>query len=289
MRAQRKELSTAGEVDEFAAELSDRLWAVELFNSLPDIYFYVKDRESRWIVCNDACLQFVGLKTRHGVYGLTEHDFFPKAIADAIHADDRDVILKGRRIIGRTEIILDGFGLLTWVSTNKLPLMGKSGQIVGLMGTTRILKRADELPESYRRFRRVVEYIQANISRAINIGALSKEANLSISQFRKRFRGLFGISPNEFILRTRLQKAARLLRNTDDALIRIALDCGFGDQSYFTKRFRDFFGVTPRRYRLTAAGSVEDEGGADGRVYRSSELALPSPGQAPVLLRTHPR
>jgi AraC-like DNA-binding protein len=78
-----------------------------------------------------------------------------------------------------------------------------------------------------------------------------------VSQFRKRFRGLFGLSPNEFILRTRLQRAARLLKSTDDPLIRIAIDCGFGDQSYFTKRFRDFFGVTPRRYRLTAPRGVE--------------------------------
>ncbi|MCB1498228.1 MAG: helix-turn-helix domain-containing protein [Bauldia sp.] len=247
----------ASRIAEFSDELGDKLWAVDMFNSIPDIYFYVKDRESRWIVCNDASVRFLGVKTKSHVYGMTERDFFPKAIADSIRADDREVIFKRKKIIGRTEIVLDECGLLTWASTNKIPLVGKSGQIVGLMGTTRILKRADDLPETFQQFRRVVDHVQKNISRPINIVELSREAHLSQSQFRKRFRGLFGVSPNEFILRTRLQRAARLLKNTDDALIRIALDCGFCDQSYFTKRFRDFFGATPRRYRQTAPRGIE--------------------------------
>ncbi len=246
-------------VADFYDELADKLWAVEMFDSLPDVYFYVKDRQSRWIVCNEACMRSLGFRSRNRMHGLTEHDFFPKPIADAIHADDREVILNGRKILGKTEVILDERGLLIWVSTNKLPLLGRTGQIVGLMGTTRVLRRYDELPASYQPFRRVIDHIEKNISTSINVEALSAESNLSVSQFRKRFGKLFGISPNEFILRTRLQRAARLLANSDDALIKIALDCGFCDQSYFTKRFRDFFGVTPRRYRRVVphgAGSV---------------------------------
>ena len=242
----------AQQIDAFTAELADTLWAIDMFDSLPDVFFYVKDRQSRWIVCNEASMRLLGVRPRHRIHGLTEHDFFPKAIADAIHADDREVIHAGRRIIGKTEVILDERGLLTWVSTNKLPLRGRSGQIVGLMGTTRILSRYEELPETYQPFRRAIDYIEENMASPISIEKLSSETRLSVSQFRKRFRSLFGIPPNEFILRTRLQRAARLLVTTEDALIKIALDCGFCDQSYFTKRFNDFFGVTPRRYRRIA-------------------------------------
>jgi AraC-like DNA-binding protein len=239
----------ARQIADFSDQLADKLWAIDMFDSLPDVYFYVKDRQSRWIVCNDACMRLLGGRHRNRIHGLTEHDFFPKPIADAIHADDREVILNGRKIVGKTEVITDERGLLTWVSTNKLPLFGKSGQIVGLMGTTRILRRYDELPETYQPFRHAIEYIEEHLGKPISIETLSSESRLSVSQFRKRFRNLFGIPPNEFILRTRLQRAARLLAGTDDALIKIALDCGFCDQSYFTKRFRDFFGVTPRGYR----------------------------------------
>lgn len=246
---------------EFFAELGDMAWAFDMFDSIPDIYFYVKDRNSRWIMCNEAAVRHLGFNYKDRGYGLTEHDFFPQAIADAIHADDRKVILYGEKIIAKTEIILDEFGLLTWVSTNKLPLFGKRGEIIGLMGATRVLRRYDDLPEAYQPFRRAIEYIQSNIDRSISIQMLSRESNLSISQFRKRFHLLFGIAPNEFILRTRLQRAARLLVNTDRALSRIALDCGFCDQSYFTKRFRDFFGVTPRRYRVAAPRGLDPRAG----------------------------
>lgn len=239
----------AGQTAEFFGELRDGMWAAEMFNSIPDIYFYVKDRDSRWMLCNDATARLLGVKRPDQVYGQTDRDYFPESIASAIRSDDEDVVLNGHRIVGRTETLLDEFGLLIWVSTNKIPLFGKTGQIVGLMGTTRVIRRYDELPDTHQPFGRVIEFIQSRISGPISIAKLSKEANLSASQFRKRFRRLFGISPNEFILRTRLQKAARLLTNSDDALIRIAFECGFCDQSYFTKKFRDFFGVTPRRYR----------------------------------------
>lgn len=242
----------ARQIAAFSDQLADRLWAIDMFDCLPDVYFYVKDRQSRWIVCNDASMRFFGGRHGYRIHGLTEHDFFPKPIADAIHADDREVIEHGRKIVGKTEVITDERGLLTWVSTSKLPLFGKCGRIVGLMGTTRILRRYDELPDTYQPFRRVIEYIEEHLSAPISIETLSSESRLSASQFRKRFRSLFGIPPNEFILRTRLQRAARLLAGTDDALIKIALDCGFCDQSYFTKRFRDFFGVTPRGYRRVA-------------------------------------
>jgi AraC-like DNA-binding protein len=250
------EAGVARKVAAFTDELADTLWAIDMFDSLPDVYFYVKDRQSRWIVCNEASMRLIGVRPRHRVHGLTEHDFFPKAIADAIHADDREVIRAGSRIIGKTEVILDERGLLTWVSTNKLPLRDRCGNIVGLMGTTRILRRCDELPETYQPFRRAIDYIEENLASPISIETLSDETRLSVSQFRKRFRSLFGIAPNEFILRTRLQRAARLLVTTEDALIKVALDCGFCDQSYFTKRFRDFFGVTPRRYRRIAPQAV---------------------------------
>lgn len=74
-------------------------------------------------------------------------------------------------------------------------------------------------------------------------------SSLSDSQFRKRFRRLFRMSPQEFILKTRLQLAAKLLSTTNSPLIQVALKSGYCDQSYFTKRFHGFFGVTPKEYR----------------------------------------
>ncbi len=238
-------------VSKFLSGLRDRGNIEEMFDILPDIYFYIKDHNCRWIMCNKACLRLLNYRNLAEVYGATERDFFPPKIAEMIQLDDCDVITNRRRIINRTELIVDEVGHLTWVSTNKLPLIAKDGSVAGLMGTTRILTRSDSLPTEYQQFRSVIDHIQANVDEKIDIKELARISCLSNSQFRKRFRMHFRLSPQEFILRTRLQAASKILISTDRPIINVALSCGFSDQSYFTKQFSKFFEQSPGRYRAT--------------------------------------
>ena len=222
---------------------------MDVFDNLPDVLFYIKDANSRWVTCNRASLKFLNFAQVSDVMGAVEHDFFPKIIADAIQADDWDVISNNRKIINRTELIVDETGFLTWVSTSKTPLLAKEGHVAGLAGTTQVLHRLDDLPDDYQPFQSVMAYIQKNIEKTILINELASLSGLSESQFRKRFKALFRLSPQEFILRARLQRGAKLLSSTNLVLSRVALKCGFCDQSYFTKQFRNFFGIPPKRYR----------------------------------------
>jgi AraC-like DNA-binding protein len=238
-------------VAKFLSELRDRGAMEAMFDILPDIYFYIKDRNCRWVLCNQACLRLLNYRNQEEIYGATERDFFPPKIAEMIYLDDRDVIDNNRRIINRTELIVDETGHLIWVSTNKLPLAARDGSIAGLMGTTRVLTRSDELPDEFQQFREVIDHIQANVSEKIDIKALARISCLSDSQFRKRFRMQFRLSPQEFILRTRLQAASKMLISTDKPIVTVALSSGFSDQSYFTKQFSKFFEQSPRRYRAT--------------------------------------
>ena len=223
----------------------------EILDLIPDIMIYIKDKDCRWITCNNACLRLLNFNNKKEVYGITEYDIFPKKIAEAIHLDDLDVIEGRKRIIGRTELIVSETGHLVWVSTNKLPLIGQDANVAGLVGTTRILTRSDKLPDDYQQFRPVIDHIQANLDRKIDIKELARISFLSNSQFRKRFRKHFRLSPRDFILRARLQAASKLLISTDLAIINVALNCGFSDQSYFTKQFGKFFEQSPSRYRAT--------------------------------------
>ena len=238
-------------VAKFLSRLRDRGSVEEMFDLLPDIYFYIKDRNCRWVMCNQACLRLLNFRDQKEIYGATESDFFPPKIAEMIYQDDRDVIDNNRRIINRTELIVDEMGRLTWVSTNKLPLPGRDGSIAGLMGTTRILSRSDQLPDEYQQFREVIDFIQAHVAEKIDIRELARIACLSDSQFRKRFRAHFRLSPQEFILRTRLQAASKMLITSDQPIVTVALNSGFADQSYFTKQFSRFFEQSPKRYRAT--------------------------------------
>jgi AraC family transcriptional regulator len=60
---------------------------------------------------------------------------------------------------------------------------------------------------------------------------------------------LVGMTPHQYVLRTRLHRAALLLRRTDQPVAGIAFDCGFGDLSTFNRRFRRVMGASPSDYR----------------------------------------
>lgn len=237
------------QASKFLSTLKNEEHLVEIFDLLPDIYFYIKDRECRWVLCNQASMRLFNFRTQNDVFGATEMDLFPPSIAESIHLDDLNVINNNMRIINRVELIVGEAGYLTWVATNKIPLISKDNTLCGLMGTSRILNQSDQLPEGYQKFRKVIEFMQAHIGDKIDIEKLAEISHLSSSQFRKRFRQQFRVPPREFILRTRLQAASKLLIQSNESIVNIALKCGFTDQSYFTRQFSKFFELSPKKYR----------------------------------------
>jgi len=66
------------------------------------------------------------------------------------------------------------------------------------------------------------------------------------------FRRFVGMTPHQYVLRARMALAARRLKSSNESILAVALDSGFGDLSTFNARFRATFGTTPSKYR--AAG-----------------------------------
>jgi len=83
----------------------------------------------------------------------------------------------------------------------------------------------------------------------LSLGALAQEAGLSRYHFLRTFRTLVGMTPHQYVLRTRMNRAAVRLRLSDEPVSAIAFDAGFGDLSTFNRRFRTLMGVSPSRYR----------------------------------------
>jgi PAS domain S-box-containing protein len=221
----------------------------EILDHLADVYFYVKDVESRWQECNSATLTLFNASRKSEVLGKTDWDFYPEEIAREIIQDDRSVIESGRPIVNKLEVIVNEAGRLLWVLTTKAPARSRDGRICGVMGLTRPVGTTDLLPEGYRQFSKVIVYVEERYRSSLEVSELARIACLSESQFRKRFVKLFKISPSKFINRIRVQTAARLLLSSKEPISAIALQCGFCDQSYFTRQFSHFFGLTPKRYR----------------------------------------
>lgn len=221
----------------------------DLFEHLDDVYFYLKDAESRWLSCNAANLALFNAVDRSEIIGKSDWDFYPEQIAREIIEDDRQVIQTGKPLIDKFEVIIDEYFRLIWVSTTKIPALDAQGRICGLMGLTRVVDTTGMLPAGTERFARVIAHIEHNYRGTLEVSELAKIACLSESQFRKRFAKLFKMSPQKFITRIRVQTAAKLLTAGSVPLAEVALQCGFCDQSYFTRQFSTFFGVTPKKYR----------------------------------------
>ncbi|MFA0782689.1 helix-turn-helix domain-containing protein [Fervidibacter sacchari] len=87
----------------------------------------------------------------------------------------------------------------------------------------------------------------------VTVSDLAKAAMCSPTHLRRLFQKAIGMSPKEWLLERRLQKAAQLLQTTDKTVQQIADICGFESLSHFTRYFKAKFGSTPSQYRSMVA------------------------------------
>lgn len=102
-------------------------------------------------------------------------------------------------------------------------------------------------------YKRVLDFVSANFGKPIQIEDLAREAGLSASHFSRLFKSVIGDSPYQFLMRYRVERAEEMMRDPANALISIALACGFADQPHLTRIFKQHRGVTPKAWRRANA------------------------------------
>jgi PAS domain S-box-containing protein len=131
-------------------ELSaERLLLRTVIDIIPD-YIYVKDRDSKFIVNNEAVSRNLGFN-RDEVIGKTDFDIFPRELAQQYFEDEQRVMASGRPLISREERnyypISDSWG---WHLTTTVPLRDSRGRIIGLVGVSRDITSHREIEEKLR-------------------------------------------------------------------------------------------------------------------------------------------
>lgn len=102
-----------------------------------------------------------------------------------------------------------------------------------------------------RKLRRVIEYIHAELDSPLRMSELAEIAGLSQFRFAHNFKLQTGMSPHQFVMRARIERAKRMLRETNLPVVEIALSVGLQSSSQFNALFKRELGTTPRNFRRT--------------------------------------
>ena len=94
-----------------------------------------------------------------------------------------------------------------------------------------------------------LEHIRRNLSGGLSIPQLAELCGMSEAAFYRAFRAGVGLSPKQYWLRLRLDKARQLLTDDTLSVADIAFHLGFCDEAHFCKLFRRHTGLTPGQYR----------------------------------------
>lgn len=131
------------------------------------------------------------------------------------------------------------------------------------------------------RINRVVEYIRMHLDEDIDLRVLAELSAFSPYHFHRIVSALLGEPLGEFIVRTRIETAARLLRYTDVPVAEIAYRVGYDTPSSLSKAFRRFFGISPKAYRITKNRPM-----MNSNIQSDAEIRLSKPRISEIPVKT---
>jgi AraC-like DNA-binding protein len=223
----------------------------ELMDRLPDVVFFAKDAEGRYVAANETLLRRLGLARPDEVHGQTAVDLFPAPLGRRYLEQDLAVIRTGRPLEDLLELHLYPDRSEGWCLTAKLPVRDAAGAVIGVAGTSRDVHAPAS--ESLADLAGAVRRIHVAYDEPLKVEELAALSRLSEYQFGRRIKALFGITPAQLIIKTRLDASRRLLSDSADPVAAVALACGYCDQSAFTRQFKAAVGLTPLEYRKRKA------------------------------------
>ena len=91
----------------------------------------------------------------------------------------------------------------------------------------------------------------------LSIAEVASQCSMSRSHFSRAFKKTTGMSPQEWTLKSRIERAQLLIAEGSMSMCQVAFECGFSDQSHFTRTFRKLTGISPKRWQRSQQSSLE--------------------------------
>jgi AraC-like DNA-binding protein len=191
-------------------------------------------------VCGDECLSF----------------FLEPELVETI-GDRRDVWQTGS-VPPLPELMVLGELGQTAAGGNSDVGLDEVGQLLASRFVEMVSERAPKpVTATLRDRRRAVEtalWIDAHSHRPIGLDDAAEQAGISPFHFLRLFSDVLGVTPHQYLVRSRLRHAARRLADDDSPITDVAYDVGFGDLSNFVRTFHRAAGASPLRFRQASRG-----------------------------------
>jgi AraC-like DNA-binding protein len=202
---------------------------------------------------SQGLLQRYQMRDDSDFIGRTDFDLNPDMMAEAYVGDDQRLLAGQVECIQRIELWWDPQGMPDWFLVVKLPLRDRRGSIQGVMG---LLRRPDATERGlpvFQTIARAVDIMRRDFATPLKMEDVARACGQSLRQLQRRFQSAFGISPQEFLIRTRVTEAMKLIEDSRLSMAQIAARCGFVDASSLAQHFRRRVGRTPAECRKNSA------------------------------------
>lgn len=216
---------------------------------MPDTVFFIKDREGRYVSANQTLVERCGLRNKSLLLGRRPSDVLGETLGRGYELQDQVVLETGQKLIDQLELHTVRSREIGWCLTTKMPLFLREGAIAGLVGISRDLRLPDITSDDFAHISEAIRFAEQSISRRPTNAELAGIAGMSIYQLDRRMKRVFGLTTGQWVLKTRISHASRVLIETDTSVADIALEAGYADQSAFTRQFRRSTGLSPTEYR----------------------------------------
>jgi len=221
----------------------------ELFDCIENVSFFAKDCEGVLLAANKYLVDLYEFNTEEELIGHTDFDVLPHRLAEKFRRDDLEIMDKGRPVKQIVELFLNRQGIPSWFMTSKYPICSDTGEVIGIMGIIQDYDARRDLFAEEPMLREAMEHLHQHYSKKISIRSLAEICQLSLRQFERRFQTRFSLTPQQYLIKLRIQEACEKLTSPNEPIGKIAVELGFYDQSSFTLQFKKQMGLTPYQYR----------------------------------------
>ena len=135
--------------------------------------------------------------------------------------------------------------------------------------TTQYKPHTEHIGPGYDYVHTAIELMQANLDEVLAMQEIADLIPLSLRQMERLFKRYCNMSPAQYYLRLRLQRAKELLAQTSMSVMQVTVACGFSTSSHFSKAYRSYYGYSPREQRKPSDPAFQFKIAGSGGVFNA--------------------